>query len=196
MRRFSLASALVPLALAALLGAIASPLAAASPTDNEELRLGKAAFARGENAAAADHLGRAAAELDIAGDTEALAAAYLELGRVQLIGLDRPHEAIAAFLKSAELAAWPADALLWAAEAADKLGLAAAAKHYRAQALRPPSAGKEAPPVKPAFHSMGRPPARGAAKEGEPKPAAAPGAPQASPPAPPPADKPGEKPPA
>ncbi|HEY8019597.1 MAG TPA: YciI family protein [Thermoanaerobaculia bacterium] len=179
MRRVPLALHLALIFAAAIpVATSAAPLAAARP-ENAELRLGREAFARGENAAAAGHLSRAAAELDVSGDTEALAAVYLELGRVQLIGFGKADEAVATFLKSAELAARPADALLWAAAAADKLGIAAAARRYREQALRPPSAGKEAPPTKPAFHSMSRSPAAAPAR-----PAAV--APDLPPPSPPP----------
>lgn len=140
MRRFPFGLAIVLLMLtsgSAALAAEPKPTVAAVPDPKDELRLGREAYAHGDHANAAVHLARAAAGFQVTGDRESLAAAYLELGRVELVGLGEPEKALAAFLKSADVAARPAGALEWAATAADKLGLPAEARRYRKRAQEP-----------------------------------------------------------
>lgn len=178
MRRFPLGPALVLLLLipiplaAATAGAAASKASAEpapdpAPDHNSELRLGREAYARGDYANAATHLARAAATFQVTGDREALAGAYLELGRVDLVGLGEPEKALTAFLKSAEIAARPPDALVWAAMAAEKLGLNGEARRYRERALAPPPRPAAEIPAKAA---PAREPARAAASPPVPAP--------------------------
>ncbi len=157
MRRVPLGPAVVVLALFAhgmpAAAAEPKPTTAAVPAPADELRQGHEAYAHGDYANAAVHLARAAAGFQVTGDRESLAAAYLELGRVQLVGLGEPEKALAAFLKSAGVAARPADALLWAATAADKLGLPAEARRYRERAREPaPAAPAALAPHRPSHY--------------------------------------------
>jgi hypothetical protein len=193
MRRFPLGPAVVLLlVLAPQMPSAADPVpsAAAVPAPQDELRQGRAAYAHGDYASAATHFARAAAGFQVTGDRESLAAAYLELGRVDLVGLGEPERALTAFLQSAERAARPADALLWAATAADKLGLAGEAERYRERALEPPRPAPEPAPKAPAAApapkapAVAAPPAMAAPVAAKPAPAPALTGPVA-PPAPP-----------
>jgi len=186
MRRFPLGPAVVLFTLVAL-PMPAAPAAAAEPTPTaaavpappapeNELRQGREAYAHGDYASAATHLARAAAGFQAIGDRESLAASYLELGRVELVGLGEPEKALAAFLQSAERAARPADALLWAATAADKLGLPAEARRYRERAQEP---AKLPAPHKPRPYRDKE--LAAAAQPTDPKPAPAPAPPAAAP---------------
>lgn len=109
-----------------------------------ELALGREAAAQKDWISAIEHFSRATGALDPGKDREALADAYLELGLSYLTGLDRPAQALPAFVKSAELAKTPATAWLWAAMAADKLGRTEEAARYKERAM-PPSVAKEEP---------------------------------------------------
>jgi tetratricopeptide (TPR) repeat protein len=133
-------------AVTLLLAAIS--LWAESPGERE-LALGREALAKREYGAAAEHLTAATAALDPQGQREMLAEAWLQLGMADLAGLDRPEEALTAFRRSADLAANPASAWLWASTAAEKLGRAEEAAEYKARALAPPAPPKPAPEPKP-----------------------------------------------
>lgn len=111
--------------------------ARAESPGERELNLGRQALARRDYSAAAEHLGAATAALDPQRERAALAEAWLQLGVADLAGLDRAEEALAAFRKSAELAADPS-AWLWASTAAEKLGRAEEAREYKVRALGPP----------------------------------------------------------
>ncbi|HKV10064.1 MAG TPA: tetratricopeptide repeat protein [Thermoanaerobaculia bacterium] len=113
-----------------------------------ELALGREAVSQKDWISALEHFSRATGALDPQKDREALADAYLQLGLAYLTGLDRPAQALPAFVKSAELAASPATAWLWASMAADKLGRTEEATEYKKRAM-PPSLAREepAPPV-------------------------------------------------
>lgn len=124
--------------LAATLFFAALALRAESP-GQRELAAGREALARSEHAAAAEHFRAATAALDPVGEKEALAEAWLQLGIAELTGLDRAEDALAAFEKSAELAANPSSAWLWASTAAEKLGRSDEAAELKARALKPPS---------------------------------------------------------
>lgn len=110
-----------------------------------ELALGKEAFAQKDWIAAIEHFSRATGALDPQKDREALADAYLQLGLSYLTGLDRPAQALPAFVKSAELVASPASAWLWASTAADKLGRTEEARLYKEKAM-PRSVNPSEPP--------------------------------------------------
>lgn len=110
-----------------------------------ELALGREAFARKDWIAAIEHFSRATGALDPQKDREALADAYLQLGLSYLTGLDRPAQALPAFVKSAELAASPASAWLWASMAAEKLGRMEEATLYKEKAM-PRSVDPSEPP--------------------------------------------------
>jgi hypothetical protein len=110
-----------------------------------ELALGKEAFAQKDWIAAIEHFSRATGSLDPQKDREALADAYLQLGLSYLTGLDRPAQALPAFVKSAEFAASPASAWLWASMAADKLGRTEEATLYKEKAM-PRSVTPQPPP--------------------------------------------------
>lgn len=110
-----------------------------------ELALGREAFAQKDWISAIEHFSRATGALDPEKDREALADAYLQLGLAYLTGLDRPAQALPAFVKSAELAASPASAWLWASMAADKLGRPEEATRYKEKAM-PQSVGSQPPP--------------------------------------------------
>jgi tetratricopeptide (TPR) repeat protein len=122
---------------------------AESPGERE-LALGREALAKREYGNAAEHLTAATAALDPQGQREMLAEAWLQLGMADLAGLDRAEEALAAFRKSAELAANPSSAWLWASTAAEKLGRAEEAAEYKARALAPPAPPAPAPAPAPA----------------------------------------------
>lgn len=124
--------------LAATLFLIAAILRAESP-GARELGLGKEALAHRDFRAAAEHLTAATQALDPGDEKEALADAWLQLGVVDLTGLDRAADALDAFRKSAELAASPSSAWLWASTAAEKLGRGDEAADLKARALAPPS---------------------------------------------------------
>jgi hypothetical protein len=109
-----------------------------------ELALGREAIAQKDWISAIEHFSRATGALDPRKDREALADAYLQLGLAYLTGLDRPAQALPAFVKSAELAATPATAWLWASMAADKLGRPEEATQYKERAV-PPSLAREEP---------------------------------------------------
>jgi|GEM_PF-2077898 len=132
--------------LVATLFLIAASLLAESPGAHE-LGLGKEALAHRDFRAAAEHFAAATEGLDPQGEREALADAWLQLGVVDLTGLDHASDALAAFRKSAELAASPSSAWLWAATAAEKLGRPAEAEDLKARALAPPPAPE--PPAAP-----------------------------------------------
>ncbi|HEY2739183.1 MAG TPA: hypothetical protein VGK45_12325 [Thermoanaerobaculia bacterium] len=136
------------LALAVTLFLIATGLRAESP-GARELGLGKEALAHRDFRDAAEHLTAATQTLDPQSEKEPLADAWLQLGVADLTGLDRTADALAAFRKSAELAASPSSAWLWAATAAEKLGHADEAADLKARALAPPPALEPplAPPV-------------------------------------------------
>jgi tetratricopeptide (TPR) repeat protein len=148
---------LFPFAVLFLLAAVS--LWAEIPGERE-LALGREALAQRDYSTAAEHLTAATAALDPQSQRELLAEAWLQLGMADLAGLDQPEEALAAFRKSAELAANPASAWLWASTAAEKLRRAEEAAEYKARALAPPAPPKPTPEAKP-----------------EPAPAAAPQAP-------------------
>jgi hypothetical protein len=111
-----------------------------------ELALGKEAFAQKDWIAAIEHFSRATGALDPEKDREALADAYLQLGLAYLTGLDRPAQALPAFVKSAELAAAPASAWLWASMAAEKLGRTDEAAGYKEKAMPRSVVTSEPPP--------------------------------------------------
>lgn len=111
-----------------------------------ELALGREAAAQKDWISAIEHFSRATGALDPEKDREALADAYLQLGLSYLTGLDRPAQALPAFVKSAELAASPATAWIWASMAADKLGRTEEAAQYKERAMPPSVAREEAPP--------------------------------------------------
>jgi tetratricopeptide (TPR) repeat protein len=175
---------LFPFAVLFLLAAVS--LRAESPGERE-LALGREALAQRDYSTAAEHLTAATAALDPQGQREMLAEAWLQLGMADLAGLDRPEEALAAFRKSAELAANPASAWLWASTAAEKLGKAEEAAEYKARALAPPAPPKPKPapapepaaPAKPdAFqHFFGPKEKEPAAAQPAPPPQAAPAEP-------------------
>ena len=144
-----------------------------------DLALGREAVAQKDWISAIEHFSRATGALDPQKDREALADAYLQLGLSYLTGLDRPAQALPAFVKSAELAAAPATAWLWAAMAADKLGRTEEAAQYKERAM-PPSVAREepAPPVSVEVQAAEPEPVP-AAPEPEPVPAPAPPAPPA-----------------
>jgi hypothetical protein len=144
-----------------------------------ELTLGREAVAQKDWISAIEHFSRATGALDPEKDREALADAYLQLGLSYLTGLDRPAQALSAFVKSAELAASPATAWIWASMAADKLGRTEEAAQYKERAM-PPSVAQEEP----------APPASVEIQVAEPEPAAAPEPeiPAPAPPAPPAAE--------
>jgi tetratricopeptide (TPR) repeat protein len=125
------------LALAVTLFLATAAVWAESP-GQRELSLGREALARRDYPAAAKHLSAAIEALDPQGEKDALADAWLELGVAGLTGLGRAEDALAAFMKSAELSANPASAWLWASKAAEKLGRADEAADYEARALAPP----------------------------------------------------------
>jgi tetratricopeptide (TPR) repeat protein len=134
----------LPFALAL---ALCANLLSAQGDGERELTLGKEAFARQDHVAALEHLARATGALDPERDREPLADAYLHLGFAYLTGLDRPEQALIAFVKSAERASNPASAWLWASAAAERLGRAEEAARYKARAL--PAPRPEAPPSVP-----------------------------------------------
>ena len=147
-----------------------------------ELALGREAVAQKDWISAIEHFSRATGALDPEKDREALADAYLQLGLSYLTGLDRPAQALPAFVKSAELAASPATAWLWASMAADKLGRTEEAAQYKERAMPPSIAREEAPPP-PAIEVQAAEPAPEpvpALPEPEPVPAPAPPAPPAA----------------
>src|SRR5262245_28934259 len=76
-------------------------------------------------------------------------AALLERGIELLTGPGSDREALAAFLRAAELSERPASAWLWAAVAAERLGMFAEAGAYKARALAPAPA-RPAPAATPA----------------------------------------------
>ncbi|RPH53740.1 hypothetical protein EHM82_07915, partial [bacterium] len=96
--------------------------AQAQSAGERDLALGREALARKDHIAALEHLSRATGSLDPERDRESLADAWLQLGLTYLNGLDRPEPALGAFVKSAETAASPESAWLWASVAAEKLG--------------------------------------------------------------------------
>ncbi|HSF39118.1 MAG TPA: tetratricopeptide repeat protein, partial [Thermoanaerobaculia bacterium] len=148
-----------------------------------ELALGRAAFAQKDWISAIEHFSRATGALDPEKDREALADAYLQLGLSYLTGLDRPAQALPAFVKSAELAASPATAWLWASMAADKLGRTEEAAQYKERAMPPSVAREEAPPPPATIELQVAEPAPEpvpAVPEPEPVPAPAPPAPPAA----------------
>jgi hypothetical protein len=113
-----------------------------------DLALGREALARKDYIAALEHLSRATGSLDPERDREILADAWLDLGLTYLNGLDRPEQALAAFLKSAEGAASPESAWLWASVAAEKLGRTEEAARFKTRAIRPTRAPEPEPAVK------------------------------------------------
>src|SRR5690242_5615527 len=113
-----------------------------------ELALGREAVAQKDWISAIEHFSRATGALDPQKDREALADAYLQLGLAYLNGLDRPAQALPAFVKSAELAASPATAWLWASTAADKLGRTKEATQYKQNAMPPRIAQEEPEPLR------------------------------------------------
>ena len=113
---------------------------------SQELAKGREALARQDYQAAAEHLTAAVGDLDPRVQKEEAADAWLQLGLVQLTGLGRPEEALAGFQRSAELAANPASAWLWASVAAEKLGRSEDAGAYKSRALAPPPAPAAAAP--------------------------------------------------
>lgn len=125
------------LAFAVTLFLAAAAVLAESP-GQRALSLGREALARRDYPAAAEHLSAAIEALDPQGEKDALADAWLQLGVADLTGLGRAEDALAAFMKSAELSANPASAWLWASKAAEKLGRADEAADYEARALAPP----------------------------------------------------------
>ncbi|HEX3525483.1 MAG TPA: hypothetical protein VH988_00320 [Thermoanaerobaculia bacterium] len=127
------------LALAATLFLSAAVAVAESP-GTRELSLGKEALAHRDFRAAAEHFTAATRTLDPQNEKEPLADAWLQLGIVDLTGLEQAADALAAFRKSAELTANPSSAWLWAATAAEKLGHADEAADLKARALAPPPA--------------------------------------------------------
>ena len=148
-----------------------------------DLALGREALARKDYIAALEHLSRATGALDPERERESLADAWLQLGLTYLNGLDRPEQALAAFVKSAEGAASPESAWLWASMAAEKLGRTDEAARYKARAIPPtPSPAPEpTPKPEPAADSKEKPDAfrhffggkkkdEAAAKPGEKKP--------------------------
>jgi len=135
--------------LVATLFLIAAALWAESP-GTRELSLGKEALAHRDFRAAAEHLTAATRTLDPQSEKEPLADAWLQLGIAELTGLtglEHAADALAAFRKSAELAASPSSAWLWAATAAEKLGRQEEAADLKARALAPPPAPE--PPMAP-----------------------------------------------
>lgn len=114
-----------------------------------ELALGREAFAQKDWIAAIEHFSRATGALDPEKDREALAEAYLQLGLSYLTGLDRPAQALPAFVKSAELAGSPASAWLWASMAAEKLGRTEEAAQYKEKAM--PRSAVASEPLPPAM---------------------------------------------
>lgn len=132
--------------LVATLCLIAAALWADSP-GTRELGLGKEALVHRDFRAAAEHLTAATQTLDSQAEKESLADAWLQLGVVDLTGLDHAADALAAFRKSADLAASPSSAWLWAATAAEKLGHADEAAELKARALAPPPPVPEPPPA-------------------------------------------------
>lgn len=142
-----------------------------------ELALGREAVAQKDWISAIEHFSRATGALDPEKDREALADAYLQLGLSYLTGLDRPAQALPAFVKSAELAKIPATAWLWAAMAAEKLGRTEEAARYKERAM-PPSVAQEEP-APPAIEVQAVEPEPAAAPEPE-IPAPAPPAPPAA----------------
>jgi tetratricopeptide (TPR) repeat protein len=139
---------LLPLLAAVLFSANAFAQTGGGAGGSRELALGREAYGRRDFQEAVAHLSRAVQGLG--GEREALAEAYLRLGMAYLVGLGSPAQALPAFLSSAELAADPATACLWAAAAARKLGQPEVAERLEARALAGPvSSGEEraeAPP--------------------------------------------------
>jgi tetratricopeptide (TPR) repeat protein len=130
-------------------------LAAGAPAQSggeRDLALGREALARKDYIAALEHLSRATGSLDPERDREKLADAWFDLGLTYLNGLDRPEPALAAFLKSAEGAASPESAWLWASAAAEKLGRTEEAARYKARAI--PPTPSPAPEPEPAVESI------------------------------------------
>lgn len=130
---------------AAILAFLLGGVLQAQEEGSRELALGKEALASLDHLAAVEHLARATGALDAQRDREALADAYYHLGLSYLNGLDRPERALPAFLKSAELAAVPANAWYWASVAAGKLGRTEEAEQYKALVLPPSPAPVTAP---------------------------------------------------
>jgi tetratricopeptide (TPR) repeat protein len=134
-------------------------LRAESPGERE-LALGRQSLARRDYGTAAERLAAATAALDPQKEREALAEAWLQLGIVDLTGLDRPEDALVAFRKSAELSGNPS-AWLWASTAAEKLGRAEEAREDKARAIgspQPPVTLEAAPPPPPPMKPMQKTP--------------------------------------
>ena len=139
---------------AAVLLALAFPaVTAAQSPGTVELNLGLQAAGQRDPVAAIEHLARATGLFDPEREKTALAEAYLHLGLAYFTGLDRADRALPAFIRGGELgstAAWH-----WAAMAAEKLGGAEEAAHFRAMArakpAKPEGHGHDdpAPPAKP-----------------------------------------------
>ena len=168
-------------ALAVLLAFVLfSGIAQAQSGGVGELAFGREAFAQKDWITAIEHFSRATGALDPQKDREALADAYLQLGLSYLTGLDRPAQALPAFVKSAGLAASPATAWIWASMAADELGRTEEAAQYKERAL-PPSVAREepAPPVSVEVQAAEPEPVP-AVREPEPVPAPVPPAPPAA----------------
>jgi hypothetical protein len=128
---------------AVLLALVFPPQMAAQTPGSAELNLGLQAAGQRDPVAAIEHLARATALLDAEREKEALRQAYLQLGLAYLTGLDRADRALPAFVRSGELGS--AEAWLWAAMAAEKLGGAEEAAHFRAMALPKPMGEPAAP---------------------------------------------------
>jgi hypothetical protein len=75
------------------------------------------------------------------------AAGWLERGITLLTGPGSDAEALAAFVRAAELAERPATPWLWASAAAERLGRFEEAGQYKARALAPPREPASAPPA-------------------------------------------------
>jgi tetratricopeptide (TPR) repeat protein len=154
-RSLSSAAVLSVLAVLAVLCCLPEPaLAQGGEGGARELALGQEAYARQDYRGAVGHLSRAIAVLGSEEKRQDLAAAYFQLGLAYLVGLADPQGAMTAFLSSAELDRSPANAFLWAALAAEKLGQPEAAERFKGRALEPvrsAPAGDEAatPPAAP-----------------------------------------------
>ncbi len=110
----------------------ASVATAANDLAGEVLRA-RELVAAGETAAAVDLLEQVAGTLDSSAGDQA-AEARLELG-VAFLSAGEAGRALVAFLQSAEVAASPATAWIWASVAAEELGLDRESATYRRRAL-------------------------------------------------------------
>jgi tetratricopeptide (TPR) repeat protein len=137
----------IALAILAAAGLALPTTASPSAEGRRELDLGRAAYARKDYRAAVEHLQAAVAALDRERERAAVADAYLDLGLSTLVGTGETERALAAFQASAELAENPANALLLAAAAAERLGRADQAAALRTRALAPVATAPPAPPA-------------------------------------------------